>query len=113
MTWNTNFFDPQFRSMHLLAAALVLLGSVSAQDTFHCPDGWFWHEGHGGRGHCYFLHGTVEQDEWRNPLCQPWWLDCRDPSPGGQLLDQGDASRPLRPIQKRLPQGTPAFSCLS
>merc|ERR550517_466040 len=59
MTWNTNFFDPQFRSMHLLAAALVLLGSVSAQDTFHCPDGWFWHEGHGGRGHCYFF--SMEQ----------------------------------------------------
>ena len=25
------------------AAALVLLGAVSAQDTHHCPDGWFWH----------------------------------------------------------------------
>merc|ERR1711971_916939 len=49
----------QFRSMHLLAAALVLLGSVSAQDTYHCPDGWFWHEGHGGRGHCYFF--SMEQ----------------------------------------------------
>merc|ERR1712172_256417 len=49
----------QFERMHLLAAALVLLGSVSAQDTYHCPDGWFWHEGHGGRGHCYFF--SMEQ----------------------------------------------------
>merc|ERR1711971_941297 len=49
----------QFRSMHGLAAALVLIGSVSAQDTYHCPDGWFWHEGHGGRGHCYFF--SMEQ----------------------------------------------------
>merc|ERR1712192_317117 len=53
------FLTPQFQSMHLLAAALVLLGSVSAQDTYHCPDGWFWHEGHGGRGHCYYF--SVEQ----------------------------------------------------
>jgi len=59
MTWDTNLFDPQFERMHLLAAALVLLGSVSAQDTYHCPDGWFWHEGHGGRGHCYFF--SMEQ----------------------------------------------------
>merc|ERR1711922_134303 len=48
-----------FQRMHLVAALLVLLGSVSAQDTHHCPDGWFWHEGHGGRGHCYFF--SMEQ----------------------------------------------------
>merc|ERR1712121_65973 len=45
--------------MYLVAAALLLLGSVSAQDTHHCPDGWVWHEGHGGRGHCYLF--SMEQ----------------------------------------------------
>merc|ERR1719447_1707698 len=49
----------QFPRMFLSAVALALLASVSAQDTYHCPDGWFWHEGHGGRGHCYFF--SMEQ----------------------------------------------------
>jgi len=46
-------------------AAIALLASVAAgQDTHHCPDGWFWHEGgHGDggatRGHCFMF--SMEQ----------------------------------------------------
>merc|ERR1711973_499489 len=60
---------PQFPRMFLSAVALALLASVSAQDTYHCPDGWFWHEGHGGRGHCYFFSMEQLSKENAGILC--------------------------------------------
>merc|ERR1719402_235105 len=42
--------------------SLLLLISISTlascQDTYHCPDGWYWQE-HNGRGHCFFF--SMEQ----------------------------------------------------
>merc|ERR1712122_412072 len=60
---------PQFPRMFLSAVTLALLASVSAQDTYHCPDGWFWHEGHGGRGHCYFFSMEQLSKENAGILC--------------------------------------------
>merc|ERR1712168_1041969 len=40
----------------LLCVSLASL--ATAQDTYHCPDGWYWQEAH-GVGHCFFF--SVEQ----------------------------------------------------
>ena len=42
-----------------LIALSALFAAAMAQDTFHCPDGWELHEGH---GHCgCFLFGSSER----------------------------------------------------
>merc|ERR1712168_852586 len=33
---------------------LLVTTLVSGQDTYHCPDGWYWQEHH-GVGHCFFF----------------------------------------------------------
>merc|ERR1719427_468053 len=42
-------------SLLLLVSIFTL---VTCQDTYHCPDGWYWQEHH-GRGHCFFF--SMEQ----------------------------------------------------
>merc|ERR1712179_33279 len=54
---------------------------MGAQDTYHCPDGWFWQEHH-GRGHCFFF--SMEQVSKMNAaiLCAShsgWLLELDHP----------------------------------
>merc|ERR1711934_100798 len=41
----------------IVSFALALASLVSAQDTYHCPDNWEYHEGH-GHGACFFVEHT-------------------------------------------------------
>merc|ERR1712055_32837 len=48
------------RAMVMLALLLVAstLSLAAGQDTYHCPDGWYWH-GWENHGHCYYF--SMEQ----------------------------------------------------
>jgi len=56
----------------LLLLLTSLLGSLvshcRAQDTYHCPDGWFYQEAHGS-AHCFFFSMSQVSKEEAKLLC--------------------------------------------
>merc|ERR1711935_386293 len=47
---------------------LALVALTGAQDTFHCPDGWLWHE-HNGGGRCYLFSNEAVTKSDADILC--------------------------------------------